>query len=52
MKGQQVKYAVSLSVKMVPVYRSFQNDTMKVTVSNKCYNNFEYISIINLHSTA
>jgi hypothetical protein len=48
MKGQLVKYAVQLSVKTVHVYCSFQNDTITVTVSNKCYGNFEYVFVINL----
>ena len=46
MKGQQVKYAVQLCVKMVHVYCSVQNVT--VTMSNKCYYNSEYIFIMNL----
>ena len=40
------------SVKMVSVYLSFKNNKIKVTVSNKCYGNFEYISIMNVQSTA
>ena len=48
MKGQQVKYAVQLCVKTVHVYCSFQNDTIAVRVSNKCYENFEYVFIMNL----
>ena len=32
------------SVKIVSVYRSIQNNKIKVTVSNKCYDIFEYIS--------
>jgi hypothetical protein len=40
------------SVKIVSVYLSCQNDTIKVMLSNKCCDNFEYISIINLQSTA
>ena len=39
------------SVKIVSVYLSFQNNQIKVMVSNKCYDNFEYISIINLQPT-
>jgi hypothetical protein len=35
------------SVKMVFVYLSLQNDTITVTVSNKCYDSFGYISIMN-----
>ena len=45
MKGQQVKYAVQLSVKILHVNCSYQNDTMTVMVSNKFYGNFEYIFI-------
>jgi len=48
MKGQQVKYAVHFSVKTVHVYCSFQNDTITVTVSNKCCGSFEYVFIMNL----
>jgi hypothetical protein len=48
MKGQQVEYAKKLSVKIVSVYMSFQNNKIKVTVSNKCYDSFEYISIMNI----
>jgi len=48
MKGQQVKYAVQLSVKMVPVYCSVQSGTVTVTVSNKYYDMLEYIFIVNL----
>ena len=40
------------SVKVLSVYRSFQNDKIKVMVSNKCYDYCEYISIMNLQSTA
>src|SRR5215471_18541113 len=32
------------SVKMVSVYLSLQNNT--VTVSNKCYDNFEYMGVL------
>jgi len=52
MKGQQVKCAVQLSVKIVSVYLSFQNDKIKVMLSNKCYDNCQYVSIMNLQSTA
>ena len=48
LKGQQVKYAVQFSVKILHVYCSFQNDTLTVTVSNKFYGNFEHTSIMNL----
>jgi hypothetical protein len=34
------------SVKMVFVCVSFQNGSLKVMVSKKCYVNFEYISIM------
>ena len=40
------------SVKMVSVYLSLQNNTIRVTVSNKFYDSFEYISIMHLQSTA
>jgi len=40
------------SVKIISVYLSFQNNKINVTVNNKCYDNFEYISIMNLQSTA
>jgi rRNA processing protein Krr1/Pno1 len=39
------------SAKTVSIYLSFQNYKMNITVSNKCYDNFEYISIMNLQST-
>jgi hypothetical protein len=39
-------------VKIVSVYFIFQNNKIKVMVSNKCYDNFEYISLMNLQSTA
>ena len=48
LKGQQVKYAVQFSVKILHVYCSYQKDTMTVMVSNKFYGNFEYIFIMNL----
>ena len=40
------------SVKIVSVYLHFKNNKIKVTVSNKCYDNCQYISIMNLQSTA
>jgi len=40
------------SVKVVSVYLSFLNNKIEVMVSNKCYDNFDYISIMNLQSTA
>jgi hypothetical protein len=52
MKGQQVKYAKQLTSKLVSVYLGLQNDTIKVRVSNKRYDNFEYLFIMNLKSTA
>ena len=48
MKGQYLKYAVEFSVKILHVYCCFQNEIVTVTVSNKCYGNFEYTFIINL----
>ena len=36
------------SVKIVSVYLSFQNNKIKVMVSNKCYDNCQNISIMNL----
>jgi hypothetical protein len=52
MKGQRVKHAKQWSVEIVSVYLSFQNNKINVTVSNKFYDNFEYISIMNLQSIA
>jgi len=40
------------SVKIISVYLNFQNNKRNVTVNHKCYDNFEYISIMNLQSTA
>jgi len=40
------------SVKIRSVYLSWQSDKVNVMVSNKCYDNFEYISVMNLQSTA
>ena len=40
------------SVKIVSVYLHFKNNKIKVMVSNKCYDNCQYISIMNLQSTA
>jgi len=40
------------SVKIVSVYLSCQNYKLNVMVSNKCYDSFEYISVMNLQSTA
>ena len=47
-KGQQVKYAVEFSVKILHVYCSFQNETVTETLSNKFCGNFEYTFIMNL----
>jgi len=52
MKGQQLTYAVQLYVRIVYVYHSFQNGAVIVMVSGKYYDNFEYIFIMNVESTA
>jgi hypothetical protein len=40
------------SVKIISVYLSFQNNKRNVTLNNTFYDNFEYISIMNLQSRA
>ena len=46
-EGQQDKYEkVIESVKMLSVNLSFQNNKLLLVASNKCYDSFEYISIM------
>jgi hypothetical protein len=50
-KGQRVLKLFKNRWDNVSVFLCFQNNKIKVMVTNKCYDNFEYISIMNLQST-
>jgi len=48
-----VKYCKTVeSVKIISVYLCCQNNKVNVTISNKCYDSFEYIYVMNVQSTA
>jgi len=51
-RGNRWNTQTTECVKIVSVYLSFQNNKIKVTVSNKCNDICQYISIMNLQSTA